>query len=160
MDSDSNNVRNGMKDAVMDNEKLPVSLPDDLREKANQLLIKTGVVTLASVDENGYPRVCVLSCLKPKDIGTIIVSTGTNGTKISHFQKNQKASVCIHDERDSVTLVGEVEFVTDPDVKKDVFLDWMYDHFKGVDDPNYCVLAFHPRTACVWIAGHFGTYAC
>ena len=148
------------RDFIMSDACALSTLPEEFRLKANQLLHKAGVVSLASVDENGYPRICVLSCLKPEDIGTIIVSTGTNGTKVSHFRSSSKASVCFHDERDSVTLVGEVEFVTDISTKKDVFLDWMYDHFTGVDDPNYCVIAFHPKTACVWIEGHFGTYSC
>lgn len=157
---ESNNARNGRKSAAMSDGNHLTNLPEELRKKSNQLLMKAGVVSLASVDENGYPRVCILSCLKPSDIGTIIVSTGTNGTKVSHFQKNPKASVCFHDDRDSVTLVGEVEFITDLSIKKDVFLDWMYDHFTGVDDPNYCVIAFHPTTACAWLEGQFGTYAC
>ena len=133
-------------------------LPKEWRDKSNLLLKKAGVVSLASIDPEGYPRVCVLSCLKPEDIGTIIVSTGTKGVKTAHFRENTKASACFHDERDSVTLVGEVEFVTDPQIKKDVFLNWMYDHFTGVDDPNYCVIAFHPKLATIWIEGHFGTY--
>ncbi|MBN1891902.1 MAG: pyridoxamine 5'-phosphate oxidase family protein [Clostridiales bacterium] len=136
---------------------LPV-LPTGLREKSNQILEKQGVATVASVDPEGYPRICVLSVLGEKEIGNIIVSTGAIGTKVAHFRENPKASVCVFDERDSVTLVGEVEFVTDMKIKKDVFLDWMYDHFTGVDDPNYCVIAFRPTVATVWIEGHFGTY--
>jgi general stress protein 26 len=152
------NAENEKKVSIMNEEKsLPV-LPPELREKSNSILVESGVVTLASVDENGYPRICVLSCLQPKDIGTILVSTGTYGTKASHFKKNPKASVCVFDKRDSVTLIGEVEIVTDMAVKKDIFLDWMYKHFTGVDDPNYFVLAFHPTVATVWIDGHFATY--
>lgn len=134
------------------------TLPAELRGKANLILEKQGVVTLASVDPEGYPRICVLSVLGEKEIGNIIVSTGEKGTKVAHFRKNPKASACVFDDRDSVTLIGEVEFVTDMKVKKDIFLDWMYDHFTGVDDPNYCVIAFRPTVATVWIEGHFGTY--
>jgi hypothetical protein len=32
-------------------------LPADLREKANQIMIKEGIVSLASVDAEGYPRI-------------------------------------------------------------------------------------------------------
>lgn len=139
------------------NDDYPV-LPAELREKSNFLLAKKGVVALASVSPEGYPRICAMSALGDKEIGRIILSTGTSCTKVSHFRENAKASVCVFDERDSVTLVGDVEFVTDTKLKKDIFLDWMYKHFKGPDDPNYCVMAFRPAIATVWIEGHFGTY--
>lgn len=134
------------------------TLPAELRGKANRILEKKGVVALASVNPEGYPRVCILSVLGEKEIGNIIVSTGTNGTKTAHFRENPKAGVCVSDERDSVTLLGDVEFVTDMKVRKDIFVDWMYDHFNGPDDPNYCVISFRPTIATVWIEGHFGTY--
>lgn len=133
-------------------------LPAELREKSNRILEKQGVVTLASVTPEGYPRICVLSVLGEKEIGHIIVSTGEKGTKVPQFRENPKAGACVFDDRDSVTLIGEVEFVTDMKVRKDIFLDWMYDHFTGVDDPNYCVIAFRPTVATVWLEGHFGTY--
>ena len=142
---------------MMDTTNLEL-LPADLREKANQIMIKEGIVAMASVDAEGYPRICILSCMKPKDIGTIMVSTGAVGTKVSHFKSNPKASVCVSDKRNSVTMMGEIEFVTDRQIKEDIFVDWMYDHFSGVDDPNYCVIAFHPQTATIWIEGQFGTY--
>lgn len=134
------------------------SLSAELRAKSNAILEKRGVVTLASVDPEGYPRICVLSVLGDKEIGNILVSTGEKGTKAAHFRENPKASVCVFDERDSVTLMGEIEFVTDMKIKKEIFLDWMYQHFSGPDDPNYCIIAFRPTIATVWIEGHFGTY--
>ena len=50
-------------------------------------------------------------------------------------------------------LVGNVEIVTDPDVKKYVWHDEMYgEHFKqGVETPDFAVLRFITRRYNLWV---------
>ena len=82
------------------------------------------VVTLASINEEGYPRVCVISKIKTEGIRTIWMATGTHSAKTGHFRQNPKASVCYFLGGDSVTLLGEVEIVRDAAVKRELWQDW------------------------------------
>lgn len=126
-----------------------------IQEKAAQMVATAQVITLASVDENGYPRPVAVVKLKDED-GAIYVSTGTSSAKVAHFKANPKAGVSIVRGGDSIVYTGEIQIVTDDTVKRSVWGDWMLDHFPGgVEDPEYCVLKFIPRSATYWIDNAF-----
>ena len=113
---------------------------------------------MASVNEEGYPRICVLSKIKNEGINSIWVSTGTNGTKTKHFRKNPKTSTCFRLGGDSVTLIGDVSIVDDMDVKAELWQDWFINHFSGgIEDPEYCILRFDAFVATIWIDMQFET---
>ena len=127
-------------------------------EKAAALLGACTEVTLASVSEDGYPRICVLSKVKSEGIGKVYVATGMISTKTRHFQTNPKASVCAWKDGNSITLVGKVTVSQERAILEEMWLDWFIDHFQGgVDDPNYCVLIFETTEATLWIDGEFVT---
>ena len=49
-----------------------------------------------------------------------------------------------------------MEIVEDEAVKRSLWGDWMLDHFRGgVEDPEYCVLKFTPKSATYWIDNAF-----
>lgn len=128
-------------------------------DKAEELLAKCEVVTLASINEEGYPRVCVMSKIKTEGIRTIWMATGTHSAKTAHFRQNPKAGICYFLGGDSVTLLGEVEIVQDAVVKRELWQDWFIAHFpKGVDDPEYCILRFDAQQATCWIDQCFETH--
>lgn len=130
----------------------------DIISNAAQMLANTGEVTLASVNENGYPRICVLSKTRSEGIKKIWVSTGLSSTKVNHFMNNPKASACFYSGGDSVTLVGKVSVRQDQAIKAEMWLDWFINHFPGgIDDPNYCILEFETEEATLWIDGEFLT---
>ena len=56
----------------------------DIQEKAAQIVATAQIVTLASIDENGYPRPVAMVKLKDED-GAIYVSTGTSSAKTAHL---------------------------------------------------------------------------
>lgn len=127
-------------------------------QKSAELLDQCTEITLASVSEAGYPRICVLSKTKANGIKTIWCSTGLSGTKTGHFQKNPKASICFWKDGNSVTLMGKVSVKTDKRIREEMWLDWFIDHFPGgVDDPEYCILEFSTEEATLWIDGDFQT---
>ena len=130
----------------------------DILQKAADLLSKCDDITLASVNENGYPRVCVMGKTKAEGIQKIWCSTGLAGTKTKHFLTNPKASVCYWQGGDSVTLIGTVEVKTDRPIREEMWRDGFTEHFPGgIDDPNYCVLEFTAEEATIWIDGEFVT---
>lgn len=127
----------------------------NIEEKAARMVAAAQVITVASIDENGYPRPVAMVKLKDED-GAIYVSTGTSSAKTAHFKANPKAGVSIVEGGNSIIYTGDMEVVTDEAVKRSLWGDWMLSHFpEGVEDPEYCVLRFTPRSATYWIDNIF-----
>ena len=84
-----------------------------MKEKATELLQRCEVVTLASVNKEGYPRPVPMS--KTPDRSEFPLS-GCLPEQI-HLKQliypNPKAGLCFQDKGDSVALTGKVEVVTD-----------------------------------------------
>lgn len=127
----------------------------DIKEKAAQMVATAQVITVASIDENGYPRPVAMVKLKDEE-GAIYVSTGTSSAKTAHFKANSKAGISIVEGGNSVVYTGDMEIVTDEAIKRSLWGDWMLDHFPvGVSDPEYCVLKFTPKSHTYWIDNAF-----
>ena len=133
----------------------------ELEAKAAELLDRVNIATLTSINENGYPRTCVMGKAVNNGFREIYFITSKrsklNG-KATHFEHNSKASVCYFLGRDSVTLIGNVEFVEDRATQERI---WSEEHRrffpKGLDDPKFRLLKFHTIEATFWIEGKFRT---
>jgi len=133
----------------------------EIEEKASKLLEKCLVVTLASVNEKGYPRICTITKIRNNSFLEIYFMTSKrshiNGKAI-HFENNTKASVCYYLGGDSVTLIGNVEIVIDMNEKKEFESDCDRNFFKkGIEDPKCYLLRFRTKEATFWIEGKFRT---
>lgn len=133
----------------------------EIEEKAIQLIGKCKVATLTSINEQGYPRTCLLSIAKAEGFSNIYFVTSKrspiNG-KVTHFEKTPKASVCYFLDGASVTLIGNVEFVEDRETQASVWNESDRRFFKkGIDDPKFRLLKFHTIEATFWIEGKFRT---
>lgn len=133
----------------------------ELEDKANALLIKCDVATLTSINEKEYPRTCVLSIASAETFSDIYFVTSKrsdiNG-KATHFERNKKASVCYFLGGDSVTLIGNVEFVEDREIQEKIWKETDRKFFKkGIDDPKFRLIRFHTIEATFWIEGKFRT---
>ena len=125
-------------------------------EKIEALMIKCPEVSLTSICEDGYPRTVTISNIKFDGIGTVWFSTGTNSVKVKHFIRDKRASVCYSVDGHNITLMGDVEVINEPEIKRELWLDWFINHFPlGVEDPNYCILKFVTKRAAVWIGDIF-----
>ena len=102
-----------------------------MKEKATELLQRCEVVTLASVNKEGYPRPVPMSKILTEGISTIWMSTGADSLKTIDFLSNPKAGLCFQDKGDSVALTGKVEVVTDEKMKQELWQDWFIEHFPG-----------------------------
>lgn len=133
----------------------------ELEDKAIQLIKKCNTATLTSINEKGYPRTCLLSIAKADDFSDVYFVTSKrspiNG-KVTHFEANPKSSVCYFLGGDSVTLIGNVEFVDDREIQESVWNETDRKFFKkGIDDPKFRLLKFHTIEATFWIEGKFRT---
>ena len=103
-----------------------------------------GYATIAVMDEFGYPTASTYVIFTANGINWLTFATGSDRDIVKRINKNNRASVCINTSEYNITLVGTIEIVTDPAVKKDMWLPAMDDgsHWSGPDDPNFCVLRF------------------
>lgn len=130
-----------------------------LEKKAASLLDACKVVTISSVDAQGYPRPCVVVKIKNEGFGTVWFATGADSRKTAHFKQNPKAGLLYYTEENSVTLTGIAEIITDTSIKNELWSDWMLAHFPGgAADPNYCLLKFTAAEATFFIDRAFETY--
>lgn len=126
-----------------------------IEEKVTQMVASAQVITVASIDENGYPRPVAMVKIKDEN-GAIYVSTGTSSAKTAHFKANPKAGISIVRGGDNIIYTGLMEIITDEAVKRALWGDWMQPHFPGgVEDPEYCVLKFTPQAATYYIDNEF-----
>lgn len=107
----------------------PDDRPQANRGKAISILTECDTAMLASVTEDGYPRPVPMGKIKADGISQIWFSTGTFSDKTIQFQLNPKAGVCFMKGGDSIVLTGKVEIVSDMEIKKALWSDWMFAHF-------------------------------
>jgi general stress protein 26 len=114
--------------------------------KAGEIIEKnTGMETycvLALIDLDGYPTASTITASKADGINWITFCTGLGSPKTNRINMCSRASVCFNAADYSITLVGSIEVLTDPDIKKEMWYDGLINHFSGPEDPDYCVLRF------------------
>ncbi|SHI16780.1 General stress protein 26 [Sporobacter termitidis DSM 10068] len=107
---------------------------------------------LALIDPDGYPTASAITAAKAEGISWVAFCTGLNGPKAGRIRKCRRASVCFSDDY-NITLVGTIELVTDPEVKKEMWYGGLANHFSGPDDPDYCVLRFKTERYSLMLDG-------
>ena len=116
-------------------------------------------VTLSLLDNEGYPTTSTLSISKADGIRHITFAGALASNKAKRAKKDSRASVCIFDDDYesgayyNITLVGDIEVVTDNETKKETWYQGLEEHFPngGEDDPNYCVLKFTTKRYSLWV---------
>ena len=102
-----------------------------------------GYAILALIDENGYPTASTLTISKAEGIKWLTFLTGIDSNKAKRIGKCNKGSVCLGSSEHNITLVGALEILTDPAIKKEMWYDAIGEMFSGPDDPEYCVIRFN-----------------
>ena len=114
----------------------------DLIKKAGEIIPHQNCA-LALFDLQDYPTASTITVAKNDGIKWITMCTGLCSNKVQRIKKNNKASLCFGSEQlYNITLVGTIEILTDPDIKKEMWYEGLEHHFNGAEDPNYCVLKF------------------
>ena len=115
-------------------------------------------VALTLIDSEGYPTTSCISISKANGIREVLFGIGLSSNKGKRAKECARASVCLFDDDYeggkyyNITLVGDVEIVTDPTVKKEAWYEGLAEHFEnGVNDPNYAVLRFTTKRYNLWV---------
>jgi len=119
---------------------------EEIIARAREIVAKntgeTGYCVLALIDLDGYPTASTISAAKVDGINWLTFCTGLSSPKAERIKKCNRASVCFNSPEYNISLVGTIEILTDPDVKKEMWYGGLTQHFSGPEDPNYCVLHF------------------
>ena len=107
---------------------------ETMREKAAQMLRESEVVVLTSVNKEGYPRPVPMSMVKSEDISTVWMSTGSDSVKTEDFRKNPKGGLCFYAQGNSVCMTGDVEVITDQNVKTRALASLVHQSFSRRTD--------------------------
>jgi general stress protein 26 len=123
----------------------------NLKEKILDVLTsgapKPKLASLATTaDGKPYVRMMVVS---NRDL-TLYSATFLASKKIDHIKKNENVSLCVMADSgnmmsDYVTIEAAASVLTDEKTKKEFWHDYLMQHFKGPEDPNYCVLKYVPK---------------
>ena len=101
-----------------------------------------GISVVSLIDLNGFPTSSVLSPSKSDGINWMTFCTNANSNGAKRIEKCNRASVCFATTEYSINLVGEMEVITSPEVKAEMWYDGCSHFYTGADDPNYCVFKF------------------
>ena len=120
--------------------------------------IGTGVA-LSLIDSEGYPTTSCVSISKANGIREILFGIGLNSNRARRAKECSRASICVFDDDYeggsyfNITLVGDVEILTDTETKEKVWSDEMYgEHFtQGIIDPDFAVLSFTTKRYNLWV---------
>ena len=103
-------------------------------------------------DERPVP----MSKISSKGCNEVWLATAANSVKVADFKLNNKAGLCYSNYGDSVGLRGIIEIITDDNIRKEMWQDWLINHFPyGPTDPNFVLLHFIGKEATFWINGEF-----
>jgi len=140
----------------------------ELKHACLDLMEKVDVVYFSTVDGNGFPHTRLMSNLRDKkqhpnlagmfeqhkEDFLIYMATSSSSVKMQQIRANPKVSVLFaiytEDPTDfqSVMLCGEIEEVSDQQIKKELWQSgWEIFWQGGVDDPEYTVLRLMPAFA-------------
>jgi general stress protein 26/ketosteroid isomerase-like protein len=143
----------------------------DVRQLCLNILSTNPVCDLATIDEQGFPHVTVINNLRcakeyPNLVKlheasdnpfTVYMSTNMQSHKIARMQANPRASVSFCDEvgRIGFMLGGEIEIITDQDLKHRVWQKgWTMFYPGGPESPEYGLIRLAPRVVEGWCRNH------
>jgi len=111
-----------------------------------------GHCVLALIDESGYPSASTVTISKADGIKWITFLDGVGSKKTSRIEACNKGSVCLSSSEYNITLVGTLEVLTDPAIKREMWQAPMKAYFSGPDDPEYWVLKFNTERYSLFFA--------
>jgi general stress protein 26 len=106
---------------------------------------RIGYCSLGLIDSENYPTVSAITPAKADGIKWIMFVVNASHNKPKRIKLCDKASVCFCNDQKilhNITLVGNIEIISDNKIKEEIWYKECGDHFNGPEDPQYCVLKF------------------
>ena len=140
----------------------------ELKQECLKLMASSDVAYFSTIDGDGFPQIRAMVNLRNKeqfpkltsafegheDDFLIYMTTDTASDKFGHIKANPKVSVyfCNPQMIQGLMLFGEIEVITEMDIKKHLWQDdWTIYYPGGVDSPEYNILCLKPNVAKFWM---------
>ena len=101
-----------------------------------------GFVSLAQIDESGYPVITTVSIAKADGIKWLTFVPGSERNSVKRACNCNRACVCLNSRFYHISLVGNIEVLTDAESKRDNWMAPLGAYWDGPDAADYCVLRF------------------
>jgi len=138
-----------------------------LKQECIKLMETADAAYLSTISEDGFPHTRMMGnlrneqqCKVAKELFTghdedfmIYMLTGSSSPKMKQIRVNPKVSVCYGNfaELHTMLLVGDIEEIDDPDLKKKIWQDeWKIHWPGGAEDPEFVLLKLLPDYAKGW----------
>lgn len=128
-----------------------------MRRAAEKMLEDCDSVSLASITEDGYPRICEMEKVLTDGLNRIYFVTLKTSNKTKHFRLNSKSSVAFCRGDNSVSLIGNVKIIDDETEKAKILPSEYIERLRKKDMTRYCILDFETMAAKIFIDGIFET---
>jgi general stress protein 26 len=146
----------------------------ELKQECLKLMEAAEAAYLSTIDSNGFPQIRVMANLRNKEQSPglaevfakhgedflVYLTTCEQMPKVEQIKANPKASVyyCNVKESLGLMLAGQIEVITDENLKKELWQDWWETYYP---DKKYALLRLLPDFAKGWNKeGPFGFEIC
>lgn len=127
-------------------------MSDGIITRAEAIVKAEKTAVIALIDEDGFPKASTISNIKTDGIKHAWFTTSLTSGKAKCLRIGNKAGLCYCDGDNNISLMGTIEILTEPGIKKELWEDGLGSFFPGgAEDPNYCVLKFTADKAVLWI---------
>ncbi len=122
-----------------------------IREKASAIIDSHRDCVLALIEPDGYPVSSIVTVAQHEELRWFTFGTGLESSRAHRIRHCNHASACFTDGNSCITLIGDMEILTDLEAKKAAWYEGLANHFTGPEDPNFCVLKLHVRRANLFV---------
>ena len=102
---------------------------------------ENGFCALTLMDTDNRPNTTTITPSKADGIRWITFCTGF-GTRTERIAFRPDACVCFNSSEYHISLKGNMEIITDPLIKKEMWYQGLSNHFSGPEDLGFIVLKF------------------
>lgn len=135
--------------------------PKELIENAEKQLALCDEIHIASIDPEGYPRVCVVTPLKTEGFGVFWFISAVTSEKIRQFSANPKAGACYGSGNERQLLTGYMTIIEDVTIKHELWRKSLTKWFpRGPADSEICAVKFTAERATLWHLGKTAIVCC
>lgn len=103
------------------------------------------ICVLSQIDLDGSPTAATITPSKADGLRWVTLCSGLESNWAKRCKSDPSACLCFSTGEYNISLVGTLQIVTDPDIKREMWYKGLENHFSGPEDPGYCVLRFETQ---------------
>lgn len=119
--------------------------PENCKD-ALEFIVASENACVGTMNENGTPRLSVITNLPGQQVNCLYFATDINSQKAKNLIANPFCELLYTNGHGQVILTGSIEVITDTEARKARWLPWMNEFFSdGPEGETMCLLKFTPQ---------------